>query len=497
MYSVLIVDDEEPVLESYGFILEGGVDGFRLAGKARSGYEAIKLIYELRPDVVFMDIRMPGIDGLDTIAEVHDRFPDTVFVLSTAYERFDLARRAIPLGVHAYLVKPVTKKVFTDTLADIRALLDRRKTSTHPMPDENAVHSFMKSGLWKEIDRASWEGYREAFGLESDRGLVMFIGVDWEGKDASFAEINARLERRHRFLFSHYFGLGMYFFPGDISREDLGLETSVILESALPNEMVRFTGIGAPRDFGELHLSCAEALGELQGKKNRTDASVREQMLIVQLRRGIGLADPSDIRRLLDSFLEEAFSGPGNSGRPDLSGAKMRVCALFTLLVDDCTGCYRSHSSEVAPFHPAEEIVALSGVQDLEDWAQRGLDRLHGIASQQRGAKYPVTLMKAIAFVNENYHRQIQLSDAAEAAAVSPAYLSRLFGESMDSSFIDYLTSLRVESAERLIREKRMSIKEVSFAVGYQDPNYFSKIFRKMTGISPSMYAERMRYETE
>ncbi|HPX47217.1 MAG TPA: response regulator [Treponemataceae bacterium] len=68
MYRVLIVDDEEPVLESYGFILESGVDGFSLAGKARSGYEAIKLVYELKPDVVFMDINMPGIDGLDTIA---------------------------------------------------------------------------------------------------------------------------------------------------------------------------------------------------------------------------------------------------------------------------------------------------------------------------------------------------------------------------------------------------------------------------------------------
>jgi len=78
---------------------------------------------------------------------------------------------------------------------------------------------------------------------------------------------------------------------------------------------------------------------------------------------------------------------------------------------------------------------------------------------------------------------------------VSPAYLSRLFGEHMNSSFIDYLTVLRIERAEKLIRENRSSIKEVSFAVGYQDPNYFSKIFRKIVGISPSMYAQRGLYE--
>ena len=144
MYTVLIVDDEEPVLSSYGFMLESGIEGFSLAGKARSGYEAIKLIYELKPDVVFMDINMPGIDGLDTIAEVHDKFPDVVFVLSTAYERFDLARRAIPLGVHAYLVKPVTKKTFIETLDGIRTMLSRRRSSKVITPENDIVNQFMK-----------------------------------------------------------------------------------------------------------------------------------------------------------------------------------------------------------------------------------------------------------------------------------------------------------------------------------------------------------------
>jgi len=152
MYTVLIVDDEEPVLSSYGFLLESGIEGFSLAGKARSGYEAIKLMYELRPDVVFMDINMPGLDGLDTIAEVHDKFPDVVFVLSTAYERFDLARKAIPLGVHAYLVKPVTKKTFIETLEGIRATLVRRRSSKVSSPENDVVRQFMKEDIWREIE---------------------------------------------------------------------------------------------------------------------------------------------------------------------------------------------------------------------------------------------------------------------------------------------------------------------------------------------------------
>ena len=110
MFRVLIVDDEEPVLDSLAYLLETHCSDFPLAGKARSGYEAIRLMHELRPDVVFMDINIPGIDGMEVIAEVHPAFPETVFILSTAYERFDIAQRAIPLGIFAYLVKPVSKK---------------------------------------------------------------------------------------------------------------------------------------------------------------------------------------------------------------------------------------------------------------------------------------------------------------------------------------------------------------------------------------------------
>jgi two-component system response regulator YesN len=488
MYSVLIVDDEEPVLDSYAFIIESGGTGFCLAGKARSGPEAIQLMYELKPDVVFMDINMPGMDGLDVLQEVHGKFPGTVYVLSTAYERFDLARRAIPLGVYAYLVKPVTKKLFIETLAGIRESLDKTRSSRKAVDSDAPVLQFMRKALWNGMTQGEWDEYRDVLKLESNHGLVCFAGIDSD-RDNRFAELNARLELKYRFLFATHLNLGMYFFTGDVSRDEIASTFTAALGELLPSSILWFTGTGSTREGPSLHLSCAEAFAELRDKRNSTDVRLRERMRIIQIRREMGLASCADMLSLVNAFWDDLLVACG------FELARTKLMVLFTLLIDDATGCYQSHANDNPPFIPTEEISRISSIEEIQEWIAPAFTGIWEIASRNRTSAFPVPLVKALSFIDENFSRQIQLSDAADAASVSSAYLSRLFGENMKSTFIDYLTAMRVEHAEKLIREKRMNIKEVSFAVGYQDPNYFSKIFRKLVGISPSMYAERNRDE--
>ncbi|HNY17030.1 MAG TPA: helix-turn-helix domain-containing protein [Treponemataceae bacterium] len=486
MYSVLIVDDEEPVLESYSFMLESGVPGFSLVGKARSGYEAIKLIYELRPDVVFMDINMPGLDGLDTIEEVHGKVPDTVFVLSTAYERFDLARRAIPLGVHDYLVKPVTKKMFTETLAAIAMKLDQRPRERDSGDGDALEDDFLKRGIWRPLDEARWTRLRDALSLGSDSGTVAFVGIDPEGGDF-FPDLNARISLSRRFLFANHLGLGMYFFPGADDFGPIGELLDEALKAVVPPAVASFSGVGQTRPWGDFRRSCAEALEDINRKKNSGEVRIRERMRIIALRRKNGLAEYPEILALFASYRDEVVAAYG------VPVAKVKLATLFTLLVDDVLSCFKTHSEEVPPFDPIEELCPLDDVPSIVTWSEQAFERVYALARQKRTGEFPVPLVKAIAFIGESYSRQIQLSDAAEAANVSSAYLSRLFSEHTGSSFVDYLTALRIERAERLIRENRLSIKEVAFATGYQDPNYFSKLFRKIVGVSPTMYAERIR----
>ncbi|WP_026043614.1 response regulator transcription factor [Treponema primitia] len=487
MYRVLIVDDEEPVLDSYEFMLKSTAD-FSLAGKARTGYEALALIYELEPDLVFMDINIPGLDGLEVIGEVRKKFAPMVFILSTAYERFDLAQRAIPLGVFAYLVKPVSKKTFFSTLDTVREALENRVTEEGPQGDDEPERQFLRKTIWKEISPEDWERCRERFNLSSDKGIVLLVELD-QDTELWCKKIAEQLSFRHHCRYDVMLNRGLFLILEDMGRDTLDGQVTVILRDIKLPEGSCYYGIGEVRPGQLLYQSCNGALRELQNRLNRTDMLLRERMRIIQIRHKIGIAGAEEVKKLFRSLWEEVFT------YCDFTLAKAKMAALFTLLIDDCTGCYGAHSEEDPPLNPAEEILPLRGLAEWETWASDAFGRLLFRATLYRSGSFPMPLSKAIEYIHEHQTEGIQLSSVAEAAQVSSAYLSRLFSEHLKTNFVDYLTELRMEKAEKLILEGKMNVKEVAFAVGYQDPNYFSKIFKKTTGVLPTGYAAEKRGE--
>lgn len=492
MFRVLIVDDEEPVLDSFAFLLDTHCADFTLAGKARSGYEAIRLMHELKPDVVFMDINIPGIDGMEVIAEVHPAFPGTVFILSTAYERFDIAQRAIPLGIFAYLVKPVSKKTFLSTLDSVRHAFRKRETPAHIRPTNLAERQFLREAIWKAMSPADWEYYRELFSFHSDKGIVCL--VDLEG-DATLwcAEIAGKLAFRHRCLFTMHLGLGLYFIPEDVDRPALVSLLDNIIGETVPAQLVRARSVGQAHASGQLYLSSGEAMDELRRSKalaspaERGRVQAKLELGIMQLRRHMGILPLEELRGLFDSIWKDIFTSN------DFTIAKARMVGLFTLLLDEASGRPGKTAMDEPAMDPAAEIMLLPDMAAWAAWSLQAFNALQSCFALRRAGHLPLPLLKAIEYIDSHYAEQVQLSDAAEAAAVSNAYLSRLFAEHLNTPFVDYLTELRVAQAKRLIRESGMNIKEIAFSVGYQDPNYFSKIFRKATGESPTVYATAIR----
>ncbi|MDR2209932.1 MAG: helix-turn-helix domain-containing protein [Spirochaetaceae bacterium] len=494
MYSVLIVDDEEPVLESYEFMLKNfsgtaaADNPFTLAGKARSGYEALKVIYETEPDIVFMDINIPGINGLSVLEEVHKKYPRMICILSTAYERFDLAQRAIPLGVFAYLVKPVSKRTFFETL-------NKALDQLHSLPPttseyDNPKLRLMRRDIWIPMGEETWEQYRESLSLPSDWGITLLLEIETDPEKwcALAAE---KLLYKYPCIYDVILNRGLFLISEDINPGVFRQKTVKMLETLL-SPITWYYGLGGLYRGPELYNSCNEALTELSrrhpmgGGGGGVAASWdRERKQVTRLREKIGRIPPEEAKSLFSALWEPLFSA-------DFNTAKLRMVSLFTLLLDDIYGVWSSafssageKTSGAVPFDPAE-IMDLKDLGAWRRWAEVHFDKLLLKANSDRSGNYPLPLVKALAFIRENYIRGIQLKDVADAAGISAAHLSRLFGEHLQTTFVDHLTALRIAEAERLLRESSVSVKEAAYAVGYHDPNYFTKIFKKIRGRLPT-----------
>jgi two-component system response regulator YesN len=480
MYRVLIVDDEEPVLESFSFLLEKEAPTFMLAGKARTGYEALRVIHELRPDVVFMDINIPGIDGIKVIEEVHQLVPETVFILSTAYERFDLAQRALPLGVFAYLVKPISRKIFQQTLDAVKHHLEKRRNQGIEKNINLLERQFISEIIWKPMREEEWEHYKELFNLVSEKGFVGIVEIEKSSEDVA-EKIIQKLSFHHRCMYIVQQHRLVFFIPEAVDVPLFKREFIRIIDE-LDVDSFLIYGLGGVYPGPEIYKSCDEALEEIRQHKKSKDGFLKERIKFLEIRRKIGIATLEEIQELISDLWVEV-----NSAYPfDIAKAKM--AAFFTLLIDDCTPFFKGQEDVAIPFFPVEELMGIQDEREWFQWSALSIPKLYRCFSINRKVHFPLPLLKALNYINEHFTEPLQLSTVAEEVQVSPAYLSRLFSDFLQSNFVDYVTQLRMDKAETLLKTTALSIKEIAFQVGYQDPNYFGKIFKKMKGVSPSTF---------
>ncbi|MDR0718358.1 MAG: helix-turn-helix domain-containing protein, partial [Treponema sp.] len=375
-------------------------------------------------------------------------------------------------------------------LDTVRETLETRIRIHDPQNDPELERQFLRKTIWKAIAPEEWSRCKERFKLPSDKGIVLMVELD-QDQEKWCEKIAEKLSLRYHCCYDIMLNRGLFLISADLSRDALRGQIEPLFKelfpSSSPNAITYFYGVGDLRHGPDLYLSCNEALRELQDKRNLTDLQLRERLRIIQLRHKIGITGAGEAKKLFNALWEEAFASH------DFTLAKAKMAAVFMLFIDDCTGCYSGHSDEEPLFNAVEEIMPLKDVAEWERWAAEAFEKLLFQATLRRSGNFPLPLVKAIEFIHAHYTEGLQLSAAADAAQISPAYLSRLFSEHLKTTFIDYITDLRIENAEKLIRESRMNMKEIAFAVGYQDPNYFSKIFRKATGLPPTSYAIEKR----
>ncbi len=494
MYRVVIVDDEEPVLDSFGFLFRKYIKDFTLCGKARSGTEAVKEIKDKNPDVVFMDIQMPGMDGIEAIRQLRPLFPQVIFILATAYERFDIAQKAIPLGVFSYLVKPVSRAKILEELDKVKQELDTRKREQHTrLEDEQflektrdeSLKQFLTGLIWKNPDEEAWNDFCHLFGINSEGASVCLLGglnsVSEGIRRDLYKALIQKIQYKFHVLYTELGDKMILFFPDEGVGKDQDKQLRQIVNEHSAGDLT--LGIGGFCRYSELSRSVTEAFLPFGDAENSRSDHNRDPQNMSSLCREILRCERSKGEELFENFWVEVFK------KDEFNVAKGKMVALFTLLLHDIENNILIRSQ--LNLDPSEQIMPLKTMDEWRPWAASAKTSLFDLLDLQKSQAYPQPLKKALAYIAQNYDQQIHLTSVAGECSVSSSYLSRLFSEHLDTTFIDYVNRYRVNQAIFLLRDKDISIKEASFRVGYQNPNYFSRIFRKIMGISPSDIGKR------
>jgi len=526
MKRILVVDDERPVVEGISLIVRRELaPEFEVAGSASSGREALERALALAPDIVLMDVRMPGISGLEAIREIRARGSEAVFILVTAYERFDIAREAVGLGVLDYLLKPVSRDKLALALRAAAAFLDRRRELEQKEIEHREAAdrlnafveaSFLQGIVLGEKREGDLALYRQALRLDEDCAIAVAVAfAPDQSAGRSAAALHARfretLRYKTRSLAGPLFdGRCLVLLPFHGGRGEAGLAADAVsrgeavsgdflavLRASYAEELSSGAlrlGFGTARRLEEAGLSWNEAVSDLffpggpaatryaepgegaQGRPFEADERFLEEALSGTPERA-GLALEALLGELRDG--QAAGSPSGHAGlyrAAALLGAVLRALARRGLL----------EAAEAAAMLDMEDLRAAWEAGEFEAAARARLGRISAVMG--RAPRWSQPVARAMAFIRENYGKQISLELAADSVGLSPNRLSRLLVEESGRGFSDLLIEYRIEKAKELLREPGASIKQVSVACGYPDPNYFSRLFKKVTGSTPSSF---------
>ena len=532
MYRILLADDEGIVLNALEFIIEKNFSGKYELETAKTGLSAIETAEHFRPDIVFMDIQMPGINGIDAMREIRKFLANTIFVVLTAYDKFDYAKEAIGLGVLDYLNKPVNQKVVVEVIEkamqEIDARREKRKNDLQVKERMETVMPIIENGfiysiLLQERFDEDIENYKNLLGITASYGymLAVVFGDRQQGNymtNAVGTSVKTQMDYypKVREILKETFPEAVIgnvsankipvFMPAGRPKMAYNDRIEMIEKSRLAvRSMNRATGLSFRigiggvcrlRDALQSYDGGLKALYSTRGSVAHVDdlpISVEyeenypvetEEAIFEKLRDGKG----EECLVQADKFFDWMVSQYGN----DEMSIKLKVLEFVmngeSIMYRGGGYLYRFDSRKSY----LQEVTGIKGYEGLKKWF---MDKMRGIAAAmvKGGEEHTNDLIRqAKEYIDSHFQKDMSLDDVSRELNISPYYFSKLFKEETGENFVEYVTGRRMDRAKQLLKNPEKSIKEICIEVGYSDPNYFSRIFKKYQGVSPTEYKEKV-----
>ncbi len=504
-------------------IVSKNVKDVNVVGTASTGREAIEKAMELKPDIVFMDIHMPGINGIEAIRQIQDANKDILFVILTAYDFFDYAKDAINLGVFEYILKPISKNKVIDTLNKLKdAINSKRKVLLRELELKEKINrvipfiegQFISYQLYNLGTVNDIEFYEDIFNMDLRQGYAMTVLLDNFESKIREDNLKSSLEKQNLYdIFSMelkrmcpcLIGNPLLdritaYIPihGDSNSYEIRNKSiqiaRKIMEKAKMNSNISFRiGIGRMYNVDNFSKSCNEAY---------LAASLPDSDLVMHFEDFVPSNSACDTYPL---HKENTFSNRILTG--NIRGAKEVFKEIYLWLISNYNEDIDKIKSKLIEllfviekslpynldnFSTSKQSYIMSILKvnksDLESQFINCLSDLAIELEAQRKSEIDGIIPKVLNYLDNNYYKNITLDDAAKSVNLSYHYFSKIFKDAIGKNFVDYLTELRIEKSMRFLENTSISIKEVCYQIGYNDPNYYCKIFKKLTGLTPTEY---------
>lgn len=535
MYCVLIVDDEEHLVESLAETTDWSRMSVSTVHKAYSGEQALDIMKSSQVDIVITDIKMPELTGIELIEIIHERWKKVKCILLTGYSDFNFAKQAIKFKATDYLLKPVETEELeasvTQIIAGLREEWGRIASYQQavsaikenlPLLKSNLLHDLLQG---KKIDFPSLEEKMALLEMPFSTGdslallLIRMEGtfVEYDYHTLSLMEYavgNIAAE-----VFADQFWIWIGKDPHDyltmlvkpkykpdaqdkntlleLKAGELQRSVQMYLKGRI--SVLVSSWFGFPDELTATYRNSIGTLRQLAGSEDElvitmNSLTFAESSIVERL------YEPPLLTVLLESARWDAFREKVSRVIDELetrwSDSYEHIMEAFFVISGAFT--YIVHKNGWRFFelmgndHRILDTSRMTTVKALREWTYRALDKIIEESEKGRKDNRQMLIGKIQAFIQEHLYADLTSHMIAECVNLNPAYVSRVYKLETGESITEYIFRLKMEEAAYLLKYSDKKIYEISGELRYQNPQYFSKLFRRQYNMSPQEYRDAM-----
>lgn len=523
LYKLMIVDDEEEIRLGVIKKINWEEHGFIVVGDAENGQEALEMAEKLHPDVIMTDIKMPFMDGLELGRKVTEIMPSTKIIIFSGSDDLDYAHEAIKINVVEYVLKPINSVELIEVLKRLKEKLDKEYNEKRNMEtlQKHYIESipvireqFLIGALEGRITNEEWKENEKQLGLDfmNQYLCVALINIDGLPKEQDSSLVSISIKNIVDETMQNYCKfISFPYLDKIVTLLSLDEKVNIMKIIKRLNEVCKIfecvfgstVSIGIGRiynNINEIRFSYRTAQSALgyrlilgNGKTIYIDDVEPDNSIQLQFDEqdeikflnAIKLSSQDEIKEIVESIfkkVEEHFIS--------LDKYRIYIMEIMTALLK-LTQAYNIDIRDIfgEDFNCYSYLDKLDSIKEIKEWFIEKAIKLNEFIKKERVNSSKLLVEKAKEYIKNNYSDyEISVEKLCSKLHVSPTYFSTIFKKETNMSFVNYLTDIRLEEAIKLLNTTDDKTYIIAAKVGYQEANYFSYVFKKKFGISPSRY---------